>query len=111
MRFSRPVFLNTIFALLSFLFVSGCADLTVNPPVTSTASRNFAAGKADVSFTVYCVNKKLEVGSRSLSEMKDARGRNVCPHLDRKRSYPTLMAAQEAAEELGGVGTACMCER
>jgi biopolymer transport protein ExbD len=103
----RPVLLVTLLALHPL--VSGC-NVGFNSPAAST-TRNLAIAKQDEYFTVYCVNKKVEVGSRSLSEMMDARGTNVCLHPDKEKSYPTLMEAQDAAAELGGVGVPCKCAR
>lgn len=109
MRFSHRTFIITTLALLALM--CGCISLSANTPLSKSAATNFATGKPSEYFTVYCVNNKLEVGSRSLSDMQDARGMNVCRHPDKEEFYPTIMQAQEAAAELGGVGMPCKCER
>lgn len=61
----------------------------------------FAAGR----YHVYCANGRLEVDSRTLEQMKAARGENVCLMAD----FDTLAEAEKFASDRGGKGSACKC--
>jgi hypothetical protein len=56
-------------------------------------------------YKLYCVNGKIEIGSRDLNEMKAARGDRVCE----LGAFDTFSQAIEASKRLGGVGSPCPC--
>jgi hypothetical protein len=57
-------------------------------------------------YRVYCAKGKIEVDSRSLEQMKRARGDDVCL----LREFPTLEAAENFADSKGGKGAPCDCK-
>lgn len=61
--------------------------------------------QAAAGYRVYCAKGKIEVDSRSLEQMKRARGDDVCL----LREFPTLEAAESFAEAKGGKGAPCDC--
>ncbi len=62
--------------------------------------------QAAAGYRVYCAKGKIEVDSRSLEQMKRARGEDVCL----LREFPTLEAAESYAETKGGKGAPCDCK-
>ncbi len=62
---------------------------------------NAAAG-----YRVYCAKGKIEVDSRSLEQMKRARGDDVCL----LKEFPTLEDAETFADTRGGKGAPCDCK-
>jgi hypothetical protein len=63
-------------------------------------------GFCATNYNVYCANGKVEVDTRSLSEMKSARGSNTCLF----RSYDYRTEAVKFANAIGGVGALCKCQ-
>ncbi|MBX7218763.1 MAG: hypothetical protein K1Y36_02345 [Blastocatellia bacterium] len=60
---------------------------------------------ANAKYTVYCANGKIEIDSRSLEQMKAARGNNVCVLAD----FTALGDAEKYASQQGGKGSPCKC--
>jgi hypothetical protein len=56
-------------------------------------------------YVVYCAEGKIEVDTRTLDEMKSARGSNCCV----KGTFDYSSDAEKFAESLGGKGAACAC--
>jgi hypothetical protein len=77
------------------LFVGG--SLTIAKPHDPFAQ--------DKKYKIYCVNGKIEIGTRNLDEMKSARGNQVCL----KGSFDSFEEAMDASKRQGGVGSACSC--
>lgn len=57
-------------------------------------------------YSVFCANGKIEVDSRTLDQMKSARGSGTC--LIKEFNY--LSDAQNEAKKMGGVGASCKCK-
>lgn len=66
-----------------------------------------AASQSDATaYSVYCANGRIEVDSRSLAQMRSARGSGVC----RFGSFNSLSDAETLAErQFGGKGSSCTC--
>ena len=56
-------------------------------------------------YNVFCAEGKIEVDTRTLEEMKSARGSNTCI----KGTFDYLSDAEKLAESLGGKGASCSC--
>jgi hypothetical protein len=56
-------------------------------------------------YVVYCAEGKIEIDTRTLDEMKSARGSNTCA----KGTFDYYSDAEKLAESLGGKGAACTC--
>ena len=56
-------------------------------------------------YKIYCVNGKVEISTRELSDMKSLRGSQVCL----LESFDSLAEATKAAKRHGGVGGDCAC--
>ena|SRR2546428_6506407 len=76
-------------------------SLTIAKPQRTLAN----ALRQDKKYKVYCVNGKIEIGTRTLEEMKAARGNQVCL----KGSFDSFDEAIDASRRQGGVGSACSC--
>ena len=58
------------------------------------------------TYSVYCANSRIEIDSRTLEQMKSARGSDVC----RFGEFDYLSDAQSFAQKnFGGAGTSCSC--
>lgn len=57
-------------------------------------------------YSVYCANGKIEVDSRTLDQMKSARGSGTC----QLKSFDYKMDADDFAKKQGGVGASCKCK-
>ncbi|PJZ78466.1 hypothetical protein CH365_03925 [Leptospira neocaledonica] len=60
---------------------------------------------ANTKYSVFCADGKIEADSRTLDQMKSARGSNVC--LLKEFDYSS--DADNYAQSLGGKGSACSC--
>ena len=56
-------------------------------------------------YKLYCVNNRIEIGARTLEDMKWARGDQVCLF----NSYETLLEAEAAANHFCRIGAGCSC--
>jgi hypothetical protein len=56
-------------------------------------------------YNVFCAEGTIEVDTRTLDEMKSARGSNTCI----KGTFDYLSDADKLAESLGGKGASCSC--
>ncbi len=76
--------------------------------VVAAVSTFFAAGTAfsKTQYSVFCANGKIEVDSRSLDQMKSARGSGTCLI----KAFDYKMDADKHAGSLGGVGSSCKCK-
>ncbi len=54
-------------------------------------------------YSVYCANGKVEVDSRTLDQMKSARGSNVYAMV----TYNNMTDANNFAKKMGGIGAKC----
>lgn len=63
------------------------------------------SAEARGKYNVYCANGKLEIDSRSLEQMKAARGNNVCILAE----FSSLAEAEKYASNNGGKGSPCRC--
>jgi hypothetical protein len=64
------------------------------------------ATQAAAETGVYCADDRIEVDDRSLEQMKDARGSDVC----QLGQFDYVSDADDFAEEnFGGEGAACTC--
>jgi hypothetical protein len=70
-----------------------------------TTAKPYDAFAQDKKYKIYCVNGRLEIGTRNLEEMKAARGNHVCL----KGSFDSFEEAIDASKRQGGVGSACSC--
>ena len=61
---------------------------------------------AGETYTVYCVNGKIEFGTRPLKDMQWDYGANVCE----LAKFDSYQSAREDARRRGGVGAACSCK-
>jgi len=59
----------------------------------------------DSDYNVYCAEGKIEVDSRTLDQMKSARGSDTCL----LKSFSYSSDADTFAESVGGKGAACSC--
>lgn len=82
-----------MFALIAFVAVSVCV---ISP------KEGFSATK----YSVFCAKGKVEIDTRTLSEMKSARGSDTCLF----RSFDYRLEADKFASAIGGVGASCMCK-
>jgi hypothetical protein len=67
-----------------------------------SAEKGFSATK----YSVFCANGKVEVDSRTLTQMKSARGSGTCII----KSFDNKMDADKSAKSVGGVGASCKCK-
>lgn len=58
-----------------------------------------------VQYRIFCVNNKLDIGTRSLEDMRLVYGASVCVLAE----FDVLEQAQEDLRRRGGVGAACKC--
>lgn len=72
------------------------------------AATVFGAGTAlcKTQYSVYCANGKIEVDSRTLDQMKSARGSGTCL----LKAFDYKMDADKHAKSLGGAGASCKCK-
>jgi hypothetical protein len=90
-----------------------CASILAGTSSLMAAERGTAANhatrpliqQAAKKYKLYCVNGKIEIGSRDLNEMKAARGDRVCE----LGAFDTFSQAIEASKRLGGIGSPCPC--
>ncbi|MGJ4745333.1 hypothetical protein ACQV5M_03145 [Leptospira sp. SA-E8] len=61
--------------------------------------------QANTKYSVFCADGKIEADSRTLDQMKSARGSNVC--LLKEFDYSS--DADNYAQSIGGKGSACSC--
>ena len=73
--------------------------------ITATRATRPLLQQSLKKYKLYCVNGKIEIGSRDLNEMKAARGDRVCE----LGAFDTFSQAIEASKRLGGVGSPCPC--
>lgn len=76
--------------------------------IVAAAMTVFGAGTAlcKTQYSVYCANGKIEVDSRTLDQMKSARGSGTCL----LKAFDYKMDADKHAKSLGGVGASCKCK-
>ena len=67
-----------------------------------SAEKGFSATK----YSVFCASGKIEVDSRTLAQMKSARGAGTCII----KSFDNKMDADKLAKSVGGVGASCKCK-
>jgi hypothetical protein len=60
---------------------------------------------SNTNYSVFCANGKVEVDSRTLDQMKSARGSGTC--LLKEFNY--LSDAEDYAKKIGGKGASCKC--
>jgi hypothetical protein len=72
---------------------------------TATRAARLLLQQSVKKYKLYCVNGKIEIGSRDLNEMKAARGDRVCE----LGAFDTFSQAIEASKRRGGVGSPCTC--
>jgi hypothetical protein len=65
-----------------------------------------AATQDGEKYRVFCVNGKVDFGSRSLQDMQWDFGKNVCQLAE----FNTYREAKEDVRKRGGVGAACRCQ-
>lgn len=90
MRFNKQHLSVLLFGLIALVLLAG----------TQTLAASFGR------YNVYCANGKLEVDSRTLDQMKAARGNNVCTLAE----FSNLADAESYASERGGKGSPCRCK-
>lgn len=56
-------------------------------------------------YKIYCVNGKVEISDRNMTDMRAARGSRVCL----LESYDSLSETIQATKRYGGVGADCTC--
>lgn len=56
-------------------------------------------------YSVFCANSKVEVDSRTLDQMKSARGSGTCL----LKEFDYLSDAEDYAKKIGGKGASCRC--
>ncbi|TGL34725.1 hypothetical protein EHQ52_09525 [Leptospira koniambonensis] len=61
--------------------------------------------QANTKYSVFCADGKIESDSRTLDQMKSARGSNVCI----LKEFDYSSDADNYAESIGGKGSACSC--
>jgi hypothetical protein len=94
--FRRPFpFLFVLALFLAFTFAHG-----------SRASASSSAIAQQGKYRVFCVNGKVDFGSRTLQEMQWDFGKNVCL----LRELDSYHDAKEDVRRRGGVGAACSCQ-
>lgn len=64
------------------------------------------AAQAEEKYRVFCVNGKVDFGSRSLKDMQWDFGKNVCQLAE----FNTYREAKENVRQRGGVGADCRCQ-
>ncbi|TGL63396.1 hypothetical protein [Leptospira sarikeiensis] len=60
---------------------------------------------ANTKYAVFCADGKIEVDTRTLDQMKSARGSNVCV----LQEFDYSSDADNHAQSLGGKGASCSC--
>jgi hypothetical protein len=86
-------------------WILGAAALMTLSGLGVTLRAGDAAFPAVGAYRVYCANGKIEVDSRSLEQIKKARGANVCQLAE----FGSLSEAESYAEGKGGKGGPCAC--
>jgi hypothetical protein len=84
----------TLLLTMLGLMTCGCARVS-SAETEKVASKNV--------YRVFCVNGKIEVGSRTVEQMKAVRGPNVW----QVKEAEHLLEAQQSASHLGGIGQVC----
>jgi hypothetical protein len=64
------------------------------------------AAQSQEKYRVFCVNGKVDFGSRSLQDMQWDFGKNVC----QLGEFDTYRKAREDVRKRGGVGADCRCQ-
>jgi hypothetical protein len=85
-----------VFAALALL----CA-LAAHAPATRAVAPH--AAQAQEKYRVFCVNGKVDFGSRTLEEMRWDFGKNVCV----LHEYDSYREAKDDVRRRGGVGAEC----
>ena len=101
---TRPHILRLAAVLWAAAAFGGCVTAESRQQQQSQQS-----GQPGESFRVFCVNRRIEIGSRTLDDMREARGRKVCHHPDDSQPPHTLAEAARRARSAGGVGAPCAC--
>jgi hypothetical protein len=57
-------------------------------------------------YKIYCVSGKVEISTKELTEMRAARGAQVCL----LEAFDSFSEASQAAKRHGGVGGNCACK-
>lgn len=71
-----------------------------------TSCAALATASAGTQYSVFCANDRIEIDSRSLEQMKSARGSNLCL----LGSFDYRSDAQSFAKKnFGGAGASCSC--
>ena len=98
--FHRPLLVGTLISA-SALFAGGSIVLSVLQ-LSCVRSRQQQEGK---KYKLYCVNQKVEIGTRTLENMRSARGDQVYLIA----SFDNLPETEKATRHYGGVGSQCLC--
>ncbi len=102
MKISRSILLGGLISS-SALFI--CGFLLTSAPQQARASV-LQEQQPEKKYKLYCVNGKVEIGTRTLEDIKWARGEDVCM----LASFDNLSEAEEAANHYGGIGADCSCQ-
>ena len=82
-------------------FFTACSIITL----MSFSHSLFAQGET-THYSVFCASHRIEIDMRDLTQMKSARGSDVCQF----SSFTSLSSAEDFAKKnFGGVGAACSC--
>jgi hypothetical protein len=73
---------------------------------TTSARANVAMAQAQEKYRVFCVNGKVDFGSRTLQEMQWDFGKNVC----QLSEFDSYREAKDDVRRRGGVGADCKCQ-
>ncbi|MFL6230245.1 MAG: hypothetical protein ACJ741_15845 [Pyrinomonadaceae bacterium] len=88
-------------ALLCALAARAPATRALLAPAPAASAR-----QAQEKYRVFCVNGKVDFGSRTLEEMRWDFGKNVCV----LHEYDSYREAKDDARRRGGVGAECHCQ-
>ena len=94
MRYNLITCLTVLLLIILGLMTCGCAKVTRAETETGTTK---------TVYRVFCVNGKIELGSRTVEQMKAVRGSNVW----QIKEVEHLSEAQQSASHLGGIGQSC----
>ena len=88
--------------------MAGLLFLVTTVCFVSSGVRPLQLAGQNVKYRVFCVNGRIEIQSRTLEEMKKARGSNVC---QLGSEHDSTTAAYNYARLYGGVGASCSCPK
>lgn len=78
----------------------------VAPTTSARATVVNATAQTQEKYRVFCVNGKVDFGSRTLQEMRWDFGKNVC----QLSEFDSYREAKEDVRRRGGVGADCKCQ-